>query len=453
MTIILDATGLTAAAGQLSGSTQVHTPAVAQPPGLDTTSVSAVAQINAASGALATLLNHGSALREVGGIAVAGTASTLLGQDESNASSILNGSSASGPATSAPTLPSVPHPSVPGIPTVPAALVPLPGEAHSQALYGGPGSSSLHSFADEWANHATQLRQQAETITSAGHAIDASWDDGKQRAGANTREHAEWLTSMGDQADKLSKHARTVAEGFDTAKANTPSPHEFAQAHQDLQHAMQRFVASKGANAAEVQMHTQDIADKQTQATTAATGYHTQVTEGSLSSATESLKTAPPIAGGSGSPDPGSGKGAGVQAVDYKPGDEHHYAPIIRGQNGLGPAQTPDGPRWVELGDRSGNWVRQDELPGLQLLKPGAPGPATLYDGHGNAVPWVELGKGSGAWAPQSDFPKAQFLPPGALGQYGWDEYLPNSGIWLPSKDLKIDPLDPSPPSGAVRPA
>ncbi|KIU14605.1 MULTISPECIES: PPE domain-containing protein [Mycolicibacterium] len=455
MTIILDATGLTAAAGQLSGSAGLHTPAVAEPPGLDLTSVSAVAQINAASSALATLLNHGSALREVGGLAVAGTALMLQGQDDANASSILNGGAGSGPATSAPTIPSVPHPDVPVIPSVPTAPAPLPGEAHSQALYGGPGSSSLHQFADQWANHAQQLRRQAETIINAGHAIDASWDDGHQRAGANTREHAAWLDSMGDEAEKLSRHARTVAQGFDTAKANTPSPHEFAQAHQDLQAAMQRFAATKGANAAEVQMRTQDIAHKQTQATTAMADYHTQVAEGSLSSATESLKTAPPIAkgGGSGNADPGGRNTPGVQAVDYKPGDEHHYAPIIRGPNGLGPANTPGGPRWVELGDGTGNWVRQDELPGLQILKPGAPGPATVYDGHGNPVPWVELGKGSGAWVPQSAFPKAQFLPPGALGQYGWDEYLPHSGIWLPSKDLKIDPLDPSPPTGAVLPA
>jgi len=454
MTIILDATGLTAAAGQLSGSAGLHTPAVAEPPGLYLTSVSAVAQINAASSALATLLNHGSALREVGGLAVAGTALMLQGQDDANASSILNGGSGSGPATSAPTIPSIPHPDVPAIPSVPTAPAPLPGEAHAQALYGGPGSSSLHQFADHWANHAQQLRGQAQTIINAGHAIDASWDDGHQRAGANTREHAAWLDSMGDEAEKLSRHARTVAQGFDTAKANTPSPHEFAQAHQDLQAAMQRFAATKGANAAEVQMRTQDIAHKQTQATTAMADYHTQVAEGSLSSAAQTLKTAPPIArGGSSGAAPDGSNTPGVQAVDYKPGDEHHYAPIIRGPNGLGPAPTPDGPKWVELGRGSGNWVRQDELPGLQLREPGALGPAPLTDSHGNSVPWVELGKGSGAWVPQSDFPKAQFLPPDALGQYGYEEYLPHTGIWLPSKDLKVDPFDPTPPPVQVLPA
>ena len=300
MTIVVDATGLTAAAGQLTSSTQVHSPAVAEPPGLDLTSVSAVAQINAASTALAGLLNHGSALREVGAMAVAGTASTLSGQDEANASAILNGSSPSGASSSAPTLPSVPMPSVPSLPSFPAALAPLPGEAHSQALYGGPGSSSLHSFADQWASHAQQLREQASTITSTGHAIDASWDDGHQRAGANTRTHGEWLNTMADHAEKLSTHARTVAQSFETAKANTPSPQEFQQAHQELQQAMQRFNASRGANAPEVQMRMQDIAQKQTQATSSATNYHAQVSEGNLSSTGESLKTAPPIAGGSG---------------------------------------------------------------------------------------------------------------------------------------------------------
>lgn len=454
MTINLDATGLTTAAQQLSGSTRDHTPVVAEAPGVDITSVSAVAQINAASDALAALLSHGSVLRELGGLAVAGTASTLTGQDGANASAILNGgASIPEPDTSAPTLPPVPTPSVPPVPTFPVALAPLPGEAHSQALYGGPGSASLNSFADEWANHAQQLREQADTITNVGHAIDASWDDGHQRAGANTRQHAEWLTSMADHADKLSGYARTVAQGFETAKANTPSPHEFTEAHEELQQAMQRFAASDGANAAEVQMRMQDIAHKQTQATSAATNYHAQLAKGNLSSPAESLKTAPPISGGGDSADPGSHNAAGVEAVDYKPGDPHHLLPIIRGPNGLGPAQTPDGPRWVELGNGSGTWVRQDELPGLQVLTPGGPGPATVYDGHGKPVPWVELGQGSGCWAPQSDFPKAQFLPPGALGQYGWEEYLPHSGIWLPSTELKPDPMDPTPPIGATLPS
>lgn len=452
MPLLLDAAGLSSAAVQLSGSAQVHAPAVAEPPGADPTSASAVAQLNAASAALAALLSHGSAVREVGALAVSNTATFLTAQDDANAAGIASDSSpasAGGPAA----LPVVPAPNVPIVPAFPVALAPLPGEAHAQALYGGPGSSSLHSFADHWDSSASQLRRLAETTTQAGNAIDASWDDaGRQRAGANTRRHGEWLSQMSDQAGTLAGHARSVAESFETAKRSTPSPQEFAQARRELQEAMARFAASRGANAGEVQERSQNLAFKQTQATSAATAYHSSVSSGTLSASTESMKLAPPIAGGGGSSDfAGQGGDGEVKMVDWKPGDQRHY-PIIRGEGGLGPAQPAHGPGWVEIGPRSGIFVRSDELPGMQVRTPGGLGPAPTYDGHGNPVPYLELGKGSGVWVPQNDFPGAQIQSPESLGPYGYEEFIPGTGIWLPREDLVPDPADPAPPSGATYP-
>ena len=445
MPIHLDAEGLTFAAGQLSGTAQAHAPAAAEPPGADMTSLSAVSQLNAASTALAALLSHGSAVREVGALAVSNTATFLTAQDDLNAAGIANWADP-GMDTGLIPLPDIPSPDVPAVPPVPAALAPLPGEAHAQALYGGPGSSSLHVFADHWEQAASELRRAADTTTQAGHAIDASWNDGKQRAGANTRLHGEWLSQMGDHAEMLASQARSVATSFETAKHSTPSPQEFAQARQELQSALERFSSSKGANAAEVQQKSQDLAYKQTQATSAATAYHSAVSSGGLSSSAESMKLAPPIAGGSAT------DSSGVEAVDWKPGDKLHF-PIIRGPNGMGPAQPGYGPGWVELGPGSGNFVREDELPGLKILEPGALGPAAVADSGGHMVPYIELGKGSGAWVPASDFPHAQFKPPGALGPYGYEEYLPGTGIWLPRTDIVPDPADPAPPSGATLPA
>ena len=173
---------------------------------------------------------------------------------------------------------------------------------------------------------------------------------------------------MGDHAEMLASQARSVATSFETAKHSTPSPQEFAQARQELQSALERFSSSKGANAAEVQQKSQDLAYKQTQATSAATAYHSAVSSGGLSSSAESMKLAPPIAGGSAT------DSSGVEAVDWKPGDKLHF-PIIRGPNGMGPAQPGYGPGWVELGPGSGNFVHEDELPGLKILEPGALGP------------------------------------------------------------------------------
>lgn len=141
---------------------------------------------------------------------------------------------------------------------------------------------------------------------------------------------------------------------------------------------------------------------------------------------------------------PGSG-GSGVQAAGWKPGDPRHR-PYIAGPGGLGPSQPADGSsKWVEVGPRSGNFVRSDEVPGIQVLAPGALGPATVTDSHGNPDPYIELGPGTGVWAPKSDFPGAKFYPPGssALPPYGWEEYLPGSGIFLWHGDLKAEPLQP----------
>jgi hypothetical protein len=149
---------------------------------------------------------------------------------------------------------------------------------------------------------------------------------------------------------------------------------------------------------------------------------------------------------------PGS-SGGGVQAVDWKPGDPRHR-PYIAGPNGLGPSQHGD-LKWVEVGPRSGNFVRSDEVPGIKVQAPGELGPATVSDSHGNPDPYIELGPNSGVWAPKSDFPGAKFYPPGSseLPPYGWDEYLPGSGIFLWHGDLKAEPFAPGGGGGATYPA
>lgn len=452
MPISFDAAALTAAAGQLSDGAQPHAPAVAEPPGVDMTSVSAVSQLNGVSAALSAVLTHGSAIREVGALAVSGTATTLSAQDDANAAGISSGTSPSAAAAPTP-LPNVPTPSLPAIPTVPAALAPLPGEAHSHALYGGPGSSSLHSFADQWTQSAAQLRQTAATTTQAADAIDANWQDGQQRAGANTRRHGEWLSQMSEHAETLANHARSLAQNFETAKQNTPSPREFTQARQELNQALARFQASRGANAIEVQQKTENLARKQAEATASAADYHSSVSSSTLSAMGDQIKTAPPIAGGGGSDFAGRDGHGEVDSASWKEGDKRHY-PIVRGPNGLGPAQPADGPGWVEIGPRSGNFVRADELPHLRIQNPGDLGPAPFYDNHGGEHGWMELVPGSGAWVPDNEFPNATIKAPGALGPYGSEEYLPGSGIWLPREDLVPDPSDPAPPHlGQTMPA
>ncbi|WP_343709328.1 hypothetical protein [Mycobacterium sp.] len=136
----------------------------------------------------------------------------------------------------------------------------------------------------------------------------------------------------------------------------------------------------------------------------------------------------------------------------WKPGDPRHQ-PYIAGPGGLRPPNPIDsGPGWLEIGPGSGNFVRADELPGMKVGGPGMPGPPPFYDKVGNEHSWLELGPKTGVWAPDTDFPNAKIVAPGSgPPPYGYQEYLPGSGIFLPNRDLIPEPLMPS--SGATHPA
>ena len=89
--------------------------------------------------------------------------------------------------------------------------------------------------------------------------------------------------------------------------------------------------------------------------------------------------------------------------------------------------------------------------PTTRSLPPGALGSSTVVDEHGNPDPYIELSPNSGVWVPQSAFPGAKIYPPGWAGDpppYGWDEYLPGSGIYLWHGDLVPEPYRPYGPLG-----
>ncbi len=141
-----------------------------------------------------------------------------------------------------------------------------------------------------------------------------------------------------------------------------------------------------------------------------------------------------------------------LDSKQWKPGDKRHE-PYIAGPGGLGPPSGyGSGPGWTEIGVGSGNFVRADELPGAKVGGPGMPGPPPFYDKVGNEHSWIELGPKTGVWVPDTDLPNAKIFPPGSgLPPYGYQEYLPGSGIFLPQHDLIPEPLMPS--SGATHPA
>lgn len=144
-----------------------------------------------------------------------------------------------------------------------------------------------------------------------------------------------------------------------------------------------------------------------------------------------------------------------LKSGTWKQGDKRHQ-PYVAGPGGEGPPNYPDAPPWVDIYDRTQDpdkaphyFVRSDEIPGYQTRPPGAYGPPTLSDQHGNPDPYIELSPNSGIWVPKSDFPGAKFYPPGSqeLPPYGWDEYVPGSGIFLWHNDTIPEPYHPHPSS------
>jgi hypothetical protein len=264
---------------------------------------------------LVARLNHASLLRGPGGQAVLNTAEVPVGHDEANAAAVANGTARSGPGAGLISVPHVAAPTVPDLPQIPASLAPLPGEAHARALYGGPGSSSLYEFAGQWSRHGDQLRDLADILGDTAEAINEHWDHGAQQAGADTGRHGSWAAQMSQQAHGLAASARTVAQGYDRAKAETPSPAEFDHTRTRLQAAVQRYAATRGAYAAEVQQWIQTYASQQADATQAVTGYHGQITAASFSIG-PGPKDAPPITG--------NGGPAPLDARPWKPGDKRH---------------------------------------------------------------------------------------------------------------------------------
>jgi len=298
------------------------------------------------------------------------------------------------------------------------------------------------------------------------HPVDALLEQARQLLGtASPPAITTPNTSAGDLADSLppswegqsSTHAAATTSRLDTDRNQVRTAHQavsttLATANQLSQQAHTRLDAVQAAwqqdkatlgrfgdtaqgQAALLQAGQQRIADVTQIVRQTATDYqraarhvHDATAHLPTDSLTDHDKQSPPA--------------APLDSQTWKPGDQRHM-PYIAGREGMGPPNYPDSPPWIEIGDKSGNFVRSDELPGLVRQDPQLPGPATRYDGHGNPDPYISLGPGTGAWAPRSDFPGAKIYSPGSteLPPYGWEEWMPGSGIYMWHGDLIPEPL------------
>ena len=273
MPISANPEGLAGDGAELAGEQTAPAPRARVPPGGDPVSASVAAQLAAHGASIEALIQHSGLLRVDGGVATQRTAVDFVDTDTQNASMIAGAGLTD--AVSTPMRGCAP--SVPALPQVPAMTAPplLPGEALSKAMHeGGPGPESLREFASHWRSRAAQLEDLADRTDRTGLAIDADWqDDGVQQAGANTRNHGDWLHEMAGNARQLATAADDYADHFQRALDETPTPQEFAETRRAWQRAWADNVRAHGMLSAQVGALAAQYADRQGQATEAGHTY------------------------------------------------------------------------------------------------------------------------------------------------------------------------------------
>ncbi|WP_131811612.1 PPE domain-containing protein [Mycolicibacterium peregrinum] len=246
----------------------------------DATSVAMAGLLNGWNATVSALLDHAAKHREIGGIAVAGSGRTIAAADEENAAairSVVGGASAPAPSASAPAdVPMIAPPSLPALPFLPGAPPPMTGEQIAQYVHGGPGADSVRNLASSWRSSvAPAVSKTADETYRYAAEVDQHWeDDGRQQAGANVFEHAEWLSSpMHDHVIALADRADEYASHIDELRNATPTPEEFSELRNQVNNGMAIYRASNGLNAAPLVAATAKLAEKQGQAIDAYTTY------------------------------------------------------------------------------------------------------------------------------------------------------------------------------------
>ena len=285
------------------------------PAGLDPVSTAVAASFSVWESGLEALLTHSQALRVAGGLAVSHTAAILDGTDQAGGTTIASLAKAPAPSPDA-TLPegNVPSlPTLPDAPAVPAVPEPISGDAWSEQIHSGPGVAPLREYASRMRVRSADLTTEAEQIRSHGQGIDAHWDDGIQKAGANVSRLADWFDGAATYATDVAAAADRCADHVSQAVSGTPRPETFAQLQARVDNGLQRFNRSGGLDAAPLQGATTDMAEAQRQA------IDEQVTYAAAANSTTvdvpaPPKPAPPIVGPP-SPD-GGGKPDSSPAID-----------------------------------------------------------------------------------------------------------------------------------------
>jgi hypothetical protein len=175
---------------------------------------------------------------------LAGNATTYEEQEAANAAALRNGSLTRGNAVSVINTPDTPAPVFTPPMVSAAGNTPSTGKEIAALIHQGPGPAGLESAAGLLDTHAGYLDAAADSIRSARHIGEQSWDSAAaDLANGHLRRLEASYGRHAARARALSVDARTQADNFRRAKANIPPPQIF----EDLEHRLQ---AANAANTA-----------------------------------------------------------------------------------------------------------------------------------------------------------------------------------------------------------
>ena len=423
----IDPDGVRAAGAALSGAPAA---AAAPPPAVtpcaaDSTSVGVA---SALTSSITELINATMALNDKTAHAAGRldqNAITYEEQEQANAASLASASRGSAQATPVLAGPTSGHaPTLAPVAPASGGVQPTSGREIAALLHGGPGPEALECAATALNTHAAQLESAAQTVRSARWSSEQSWDSAASaRATTHLASLESTYTRHADQSRALSRDAAAQANNFRQARANTPTPEQFADLEQRLRAAAAANAQSGGRYTAMVTKLQTDLAAAHQQAVSSYTTY----TNGSkldakplgpnvASTATGGLGEAG--ASGPGSPKeasgeapPGAGDPAtagldGAAAGDPSGGDlMQTLLPTIFGvvagaAGGLLGALSGAAEKVQQTGTQLVSGLAQGGASALQGMSAGEPEMGDLSSGEGGGPDDLGLGDGGGGAQP-----------------------------------------------------
>lgn len=210
-------------------------------PATDPVSRSIETALAAHNKGLTQRLKDGKAVREHGGSIVTASGEMFEAADENGALEISKVEIVGHPRPASAGPPSIDQLKQPTIsrstPSVPSiASQSLEPEEFSKAIHDDAlGTGPLDVFSIDWKTGSRDIHDYSLQTGNVADRMDEHWNNARDSASANVREHAQWMDQVSNFAAGLGKAADKCADAFGFAVRDTPTPEQFKTAKRAMQ--------------------------------------------------------------------------------------------------------------------------------------------------------------------------------------------------------------------------